>query len=127
MAKILVVEDDFNGRNLLEYLLQKRGFDVITAVDGVEGRSLAKSETPDVLITDIRMPNESGVEMINELRKDSEMRDTPIVVYTAYDSDYYDEAVEAGADKVFSKPIELFDVVCYVSKLLDQSGNQLWL
>src|SRR5438874_2689330 len=110
MPKILVVEDDFNGRSLLEYLLQQRGFEVITAVDGLEGRCLAKSETPDVLITDICMPNESGVAMINQLRKESEMMNTPIVVYTAYDSDFSDAAVEAGANKVFSKPVELFEV-----------------
>jgi CheY-like chemotaxis protein len=127
MAKILVVEDDPNGRDMLEYILQRRGFAVITAADGAEGRSLAKAETPDVLITDIRMPNESGVEMINQLRQEAELRDIPIVVYTAYDSNYYDEAVEAGADKVFSKPVDLFDVVQYVSRLLGQSDSPFWL
>jgi CheY-like chemotaxis protein len=124
LVKILIVEDDFDGRNLLEFLLRQRGFQVLAAMDGSEGHSLANSEKPDVIITDLSMPNESGVDMINRLRTEAEMATIPILVYTAYSSDFSEAALAAGASKVFSKPIELFDMMRYVSESYAQTDVQ---
>jgi DNA-binding response OmpR family regulator len=121
MKKILVVEDDFDGRNLLDYLLKQRGFEVVTAVDGAEGQLSAKAEKPALIITDLSMPNEGGVDMIQHLRTEAEVSNVPIIVYTAYSSDFSNAALEAGANQVFSKPIELFDMLRYVSEAFSRS------
>jgi CheY-like chemotaxis protein len=118
--KILIVEDKSDSRDLLLYYFTTRGFHVVTASDGSEGLQLAQAEKPDLIITDLTMPNVGGVEMIKQIRTESEFAQLPILVYTAYGKGYIESAMEAGANKVFSKPVNLEKLAQSVSEYLNQ-------
>lgn len=120
--KILLVEDSDDAREALAKLLELDNFMVITAGDGLKGVSAARAEHPDLIITDINMPHMSGIEMIKELRKESDFTNVPIVVITAYGQSVSTKALEVGADSVMTKPVEYDLLSGTVEKLLSDHG-----
>jgi len=116
--KILIVEDSDDSREALTKLLELDNFRVITAGDGMKGVSAARAEHPDLIITDINMPNLSGIDMIKMLRKEEDFRTVPIVVITAYGQSFSTQALEVGADSVMTKPFEYDRLTDTVEKLL---------
>lgn len=102
--KVLVVEDNDDSRDLLHFLLTTKGFTVVTAVDGIEGFYIAKVEKPDLIITDLTMPNMDGVDLIKQVRAESEIAQTPIFIYTSAGKDAAEPALTAGATKIYYKP-----------------------
>ena len=122
--KLLVVEDNVDSRTLLHHLLNLKGYVVSTAVDGAEGVYMAKSENPDLIITDLAMPNVDGLEMIKQLRTDPETADLPVILYTAFgSSDTAQEAMEAGATRIFSKPFDLERMLHFILESLGAAGD----
>jgi two-component system KDP operon response regulator KdpE len=93
-------------------------FTVVTAEDGRAGLNAAAAEHPDLIITDINMPNMSGIEMIKILRGQPNFGRVPIMAITAYGSTVASEALEAGADQAATKPIEFDRLISGVRKLL---------
>ena len=79
-ARILLIEDDKFLRRACEVGLKKRGFTVLTAVDGEEGLRMARSEIPDLILLDMLMPRLSGMQALEELKKDTQTRDIPVVI-----------------------------------------------
>ena len=118
---ILIVEDTVDTRELLHLYLTKEDFTVITSADGGEGLYRAKSDHPDLIITDINMPNLSGLDMIKQLREDSKFDRTPIIALTAYGKDFSEEAISMGASNTMQKPFEFDALVAMVKSLLKQS------
>ena len=82
MTKILIVEDDASQRNILHDALENLGYIVLSAKDGSEGLKLALLEHPDVITTDIVMPNMDGIEMITHLRNDVWGKNVQVIVLT---------------------------------------------
>jgi CheY-like chemotaxis protein len=119
--KILIVEDNPDSRNLLHFLLTTKGFNATTAVDGAEGFYMAKVEKPDLVITDLMMPNVDGIELIKQIRAEPEIAGIPILIYTAYSTDTVEPAIEAGANKSFYKPVNLDEMLEYINKVLTQA------
>jgi CheY-like chemotaxis protein len=122
--KILVVEDNPDSRNLLHFLLTTKGFNTTTAVDGAEGFYMAKVEKPDLIITDLTMPNVDGIELVKQIRAESEIADIPILIYTAYSMDTVEPAIQAGANKSFYKPVDLDQMLDYINELLPPLKEQ---
>jgi DNA-binding response OmpR family regulator len=116
---VLVVEDTVDTRELLHMYLTKEGFTVITSADGGEGLYRAKSDQPDLIITDIHMPNLSGIDMIKQLREETEFAKTPIIALTAYGKDFRDAALGAGASETMQKPFEFDALIALVNSLLN--------
>ncbi|MBI3653673.1 MAG: response regulator [Acidobacteria bacterium] len=112
-AKILVVEDTADTRELLHYYFTNAGYTVATAVDGSEGLYMAKAEAPDLIITDISMPKVDGLEMIRQLRADPDVAHIPILVFTAHGSAASEEILESGADQIFYKPADFDEMAKY--------------
>ena len=121
--KILVVEDSDDTREMMARLLELESFAVITAEDGRAGLKLAASECPDLIITDINLPNLNGIEMIKALRRQPEFIDVPIMALTAYGRNMAAEALEAGADYAETKPIEFNTLIEGIQKLLAGSNT----
>jgi CheY-like chemotaxis protein len=121
--KILVVDDSDDTREMMAKLLELESFTVVTAEDGCAGLDAAASERPDLIITDINMPNLNGIEMIRMLRKQPEFGRVPILAITAYGSSVADEAIEAGADRATTKPIEFETLIDGIKQLLGQSNK----
>jgi CheY-like chemotaxis protein len=105
--KILVVEDNADSRELLHFLLTSKGYNVSTAADGTEGLYMAKVEKPDLIVTDLTMPNMDGVELTKNIRLEPGISRIPIFVYTSFGSDNAEPANRAGATRIFYKPIDL--------------------
>lgn len=83
MAKVLLVEDDNNLREIFEMRLQAEGYQTVTASDGELGLSVAMKEKPDLIIADVMMPKLSGFEMLETLRSSPEMKNVKVVMMTA--------------------------------------------
>jgi DNA-binding response OmpR family regulator len=121
--KILVVDDSDDTREMMAKLLELESFIVVTAEDGRIGLSVAEAEHPDLIITDINMPNLNGIEMIKMLRERSEFVSVPIMAITAYGNTVAREAIEAGADHATTKPIEFDLLIGGIRQLLAGRKN----
>ena len=121
MTKILVVEDNSETRELTHLQLTMEGFTVVIATDGREGLYMAGAERPDLIITDICMPELSGIDMVKQLRAQPELSHVPILVLSALGREEMDEAIRAGADRAINKPVLLDALVDEVRELLRES------
>lgn len=117
-AQILIVEDNADTRELLDFYFTNAGFAVSTAMDGGEGIYKANTRHPDIILTDLNMPNLSGIDLIKHLRAQAETVDTPILVFTAFGKEMTKEAIEAGANQAFNKPFDFDTLVDVVRDLL---------
>lgn len=103
---ILVVDDEQDLLDLLEYNLKKEGFHVIKADDGEEGIELARKHQPNLILLDIMMPNMDGMEVCRQLREDPQSREVPIIFLTARSDEKTEvEGLNLGADDFVTKPI----------------------
>ncbi|HSQ19042.1 MAG TPA: response regulator [Blastocatellia bacterium] len=105
--KVLVVEDHHDTSFLLCRLLKMEGYDVEHAIDGMVGYNSASSAPPDLIVTDIQMPRMDGIEMIKRIRECKDCTRIPIIVMSAYGQRRITDALEAGADGIIEKPIDL--------------------
>ena len=105
--KILVVDDDLDILELLKYNLKKEGYQVKTANNGLEAVEIAKTFIPDLVLLDIMMPQQDGVETCRQLREITELADTYIIFLTARSEEYSEVAAfDIGADDYITKPIK---------------------
>jgi CheY-like chemotaxis protein len=108
MAKILVVEDNELNRDMLSRRLQRRGYEVVMAVDGQEGMALAQSEAPDLILMDMSLPVLDGWEAMRRLKAAPATKAIPIIALTAHAmAGDRDQALEAGCDDYDAKPIDM--------------------
>ncbi|MBI3962359.1 MAG: response regulator transcription factor [Deinococcus sp.] len=103
--KILVVEDEENLARLLELELSEEGYDVVVALDGINGLSAAREHSPDLVLLDVMLPGISGLEVAARLRKSSNI---PIIMLTARaESEDQVKGLDAGADDYVVKPFSI--------------------
>ncbi|HSE35871.1 MAG TPA: response regulator [Blastocatellia bacterium] len=112
---ILVVEDNPEAREMVSFILAAEGFSVVTAEDGEAALELVENKPPDLIITDIQMPNLDGIEMIKRLRGQFKM---PIVVMSAFGSGATQEAIDAGANRSAPKPMKVDFLLKLIKQLL---------
>ena len=120
MAKILVVEDNALNIKLFCDLLTAHGHDAQPVTDSREALAAARDFAPDLIITDIQLPHLSGLELMQLVRTDDELKDVPIMAVTAYAAQGDDERIRAaGAQSYVSKPISVARFVEAVEALLE--------
>jgi DNA-binding NtrC family response regulator len=103
--KILVVDDEPTMREVLEELLPEWGYDLRTAADGLEGKAMAESYNPDIVLSDVVMPRLSGLDLLRELKAGEPSR--PVILFTAQGSiDLAVEAMKHGAKDFLTKPLD---------------------
>jgi two-component system, cell cycle response regulator DivK len=123
--KILVVEDNELNLKLFCDLLRAHGYEAEPVRDGREAVERARGFAPDLIVMDIQMPYVSGLELIEQLKGDSELRRTPIMAVTAYAAKGDEERIrEAGAEGYVSKPISVLRFVEAVRALLDAAAER---
>lgn len=115
---ILIVEDDADAREVLSLILNAEGFSVLTAEDGQQALELVNEARPDLIITDIQMPNIDGIELIKRMRSRFESRSVPIVVMSAFGSGMTRDALKAGADRSTPKPMHVRSLLDLIRQLL---------
>jgi CheY-like chemotaxis protein len=116
--QILVVDDNPDSREMLSFILTGKGFSVITAEDGLEALEVVKEVQPDLILTDIHMPNIDGIELTKQLREQFKSTSLPIVILTAFGSEMISKAIEAGADGAVQKPLHLDSLLTLVKQIL---------
>lgn len=123
LTKILVVDDESSIVTLLQFNIEKAGFDVVTAEDGRTGYELALSEKPDLIVLDLMLPEMDGIEVCKQLRQDKV--ETPILMLTAKD-DELDKIIglELGADDYLTKPFSPREVVARIKAILRRSAGK---
>ncbi len=123
--RILIVDDEKDIIEFLQYNFEKEGFKVFSASNGAEGKKLAISKKPDLILLDIMMPGVDGVELCKELREMPEFDDTIIVFLTARGEDYSQIAgFEVGADDYITKPVRPRVLLARMKALLKRKSNQ---
>lgn len=116
--RILIAEDDPQNLYLVKFLLENRGYDVLTAADGGEAVDIARAEKPDLVLMDMLLPRVDGYEATRVLKADAGF-DRPVVALTAYSMKGDREAIlDAGCDGYISKPIDPSSFVDEVEKYL---------
>lgn len=125
MAKILLVEDDNNLREIYGARLTAEGYQIVAAPDGEEALALAVKEKPDLIITDVMMPKISGFDMLDILRNAPETKNTKVIMMTALSqAEDKERADKLGADMYLVKSqVTLEDVAASVRKVLEGPGN----
>src|SRR5688572_30567670 len=120
MAKILLVEDDNNLREIYEARLQAEGYDIVAAPDGESALVVAKKELPDLVISDVMMPRISGFEMLDIMRNTEGLKHVKVIMLTALgQAEDKTRADALGADKYLVKSqVTLEDIVKSASELL---------
>ncbi|NLT94128.1 MAG: response regulator transcription factor [Clostridia bacterium] len=119
MTGILVVEDDPNIRELLQYNLEKEGYEVKTAKDGQEGLEIIETGWPDLVILDLMLPFRDGLEICRIIRSKKELAHMPVIILTAKGEEL-DRVLglEMGADDYVTKPFSTREIVARVKALL---------
>ena len=126
MAKVLLVEDDNNLREIYEARLQAEGYSIVSAKDGEEALVIAKEEKPDLIISDVMMPKISGFEMLDILRNTEGLKDTKVIMLTALgQAEDQTRADKLGADRYLVKSqVTLEDIVKVSHDLLGEDTTQ---
>ncbi len=119
MKKILIVDDEADIIEILQYVLEAQGYECITAMDGEEGLKSARELKPDLIILDVMMPKINGYKISRLLKYDNKYKDIPILMITAR-SQEEDKIIgeETGADEYITKPFNVDYVVEKVKKYL---------
>ena len=129
---ILVVDDERDLLDLIEYNLKKEGFKVFKAENGEEGISKAKEHRPDLILLDIMMPKMDGLEAVEIMRKDDDLKKTPIIFLTARSDEKTEiDGLNKGGDDYITKPISTTKLVSRIKAVLrrfddsEQTANKL--
>lgn len=110
--KILVVDDEKNIVRLTQMNLERIGYQVITATDGLEAMKAVERECPDLIVMDITMPHMDGMEVLRTLKSDPLFRPIPIILYSVKAQDEaINHAALLGADLFLNKPVEPLELV----------------
>ena len=117
---ILVAEDYDDARFLFRFMLEREGYQVIEAADGVQAIELAKQTRPDLILMDISMPELDGIEATRQIRHTIGLADVPILVVTAHSDTHREAALDAGCNQVISKPVNFNLLKPLLTEYLEQ-------
>jgi CheY-like chemotaxis protein len=119
-ARVLLAEDDRALRRFLQIILERSGYTVVPAVDGLEAMKIALSSPVDVVVTDAMMPNLSGHELCRFIRNSQTLAHLPVILLSALEQKEPNEGEQV--DAFLSKPVAGEDLVSCIEKLLARQG-----
>lgn len=120
MPKILLIEDNEMNRDMMSRRLERRGYEVVVAVDGVEGVEKAASEAPDLILMDMSLPVMDGWEATRKLKASPVTQHIPIIAQTAHAmAGDRQKCLAVGCDDYTTKPVEFKKLVQKIEALLD--------
>ena len=122
MSKILLVEDNEMNRDMLSRRLERKGFDVVMAVDGQAGVEMASTENPDLILMDLSLPVIDGWEATRRIKADAATQQIPVIALTAHAmAGDEKKALEAGCDDYDTKPIDFKRLLGKIDNFLGAS------
>lgn len=115
--KILIIDDDMTALDIVDYLFEDKGFNVIRRADGISALECLEDEKPHIILIDLMMPKMNGQECVQHIREKG--ISVPIVAFTAIDDpEVHDEALQAGCNLVLTKPCKPALLVKHIEELL---------
>ena|SRR5688572_13228082 len=124
MPRLLLVEDNEETRDGLSRYLRRKGYEVVTAVDGRQGLEAARAERPDLVLMDMSLPVLDGWEATRQLKVDPAIRDVPVIALTAHAmAGDREKALAAGCDEYDTKPVEFARLLGKIQELLGGSSH----
>ncbi len=121
MSKILVVDDDPGITLLLKRIFSKKGHQIVTASNGWEGLKMAQEEVPDLIFTDIRMPDLGGIELAGFLKADPALQHIPVIIVSG--TAFLLDVEKTDADDILTKPFDLKAVYAIMEQYLGPTPN----
>lgn len=119
MSTLLLVEDNELNRDMLSRRLERRGYQVLLALDGESGIDMARTHTPDLILMDMSLPLIDGWEATRRIKADAAIRNIPVIALTAHAmADDREKAMNAGCDDYDTKPIEIDRLLGKIETLL---------
>jgi CheY-like chemotaxis protein len=123
MSRILLVEDNEMNRDMLSRRLQRKGYDVLVAADGMQGILMAESEVPDLVLLDMSLPVIDGWEAARRLKASPTTSGVPIIALTAHAmAGDREKALAAGCDDYDTKPVDFAALLAKIETLLTARG-----
>ena len=123
MPRILLVDDVADNRDILVRRLQKKGYDVVEAVDGIDACEKAAAIIPDLILMDMQMPRMDGYEATRHIKSQAATAEIPVIGLTAHAmSGDRERTLEAGCDEYETKPVEFPQLLSKIQTLLSR-GN----
>jgi two-component system cell cycle response regulator DivK len=123
MARLLLIEDNEMNRDMLSRRLERRGYQVLIAVDGQQGLDMVTAEKPDLILLDMSLPVIDGWEVARRLKVDASLRSIPVIALTAHAmAGDRERALESGCDDYDTKPVELPRLLQKIEALLARSA-----
>ncbi len=124
--KILVVDDEEHIQELIKFNLEKSGYKVICANNGIDAIKLAKEQLPQLMLLDLMLPGMDGLDVCKEIRRDSNMSNMPIIMITAKGEEI-DKIIglELGADDYITKPFSVREMVARIKAILRRTTMQI--
>ena len=122
--KILIVDDDIDTLRLVGLMLQRQGYEISAANNGIQALAMAQTEHPDLILLDIMMPDIDGVEVTRRLRSNDQTKDVPVIMFTAK-TQVEDKILgfEAGADDYLTKPTQPRELFVHVKAVLARTNK----
>jgi two-component system, cell cycle response regulator DivK len=122
MSRVLVVEDDVANMKLVCEILSLGGYEALTAEDGETALAIAKRELPDLILMDIQLPGQDGVEVTRQLRKCHETISIPIIALTAHAMSGDEKRIlDSGCNRYLAKPLNYKELLKTIKELLKVS------
>ncbi len=123
--RVLVVDDERHIVRLVQVNLERQGYEVLTAYDGVECLEKAKSEQPDLIVLDVMMPRMDGFEALQRLKSDPETSHIPVIMLTArtQDRDVL-QGYQYGADLYLTKPFSPMELLSLVRRVFESQEEE---
>ena len=121
MKKILIVEDDEKSLYLARFVLEKEGYKVIEARDGLEALDKTSKETPDLILMDMQLPNLDGYEATKRIKADERLAKIPVIALTAYAmKGDREKTLEAGCSGYIEKPIDPETIIAQIKQVIGE-------
>ncbi len=124
MPRILAVDDEPNIVRLIQVNLERHGYQVETANNGAQALAKIKANRPDLLVSDVMMPEMDGFELLANVRRDPSLMDLPVIMLTAkaQDKDVL-EGYKTGADMYLTKPFNPQELLAFVKRILSSNDG----
>jgi len=125
LKKILICEDEEILLTALKFRLQKQGYELFLAADGQQAKVAIQSEKPDLIVTDIDVPEISGLELVRLVRNDMGLKVPIVIIAPLENEDLILEAMRAGADDFVTKPFKPVELVLRIRRIFQDIASRV--
>ena len=124
LKKILLIENDYEAREIMRIALEKNGYEVVMASDGVSGYDMAFFIKPDLIVTETGLSGANGMDVLRRVRATALLERTPVIVTTAFGTGSATFALQEGANAFEPKPIDAHSFLCTVRRFLRSKSKR---